>query len=151
MLKDDSEKMVIGMLIGLVIGLGLRCLPRYCETHVSLTQAMPWHYYGIYTILLTVAAVVFQGPDQWLWIVAAAISLLVTLWKFRKQRVQFSVRSMLLVTLFVAMICSARYYVPLTALLALLAMPAMEWTRLEEARRLALLPPLDRSEEADSQ
>ena len=149
MLNSDSNKMVIGMLIGQVIALGLRWLPRYGDTHVSLTQAMPWHYYGIVTILITVFAVVFRGPEQWMCFAAAVVSLLVTLWKFLKQRVQFSVRSMLLVTLLVAMICSARYYVPLTALFTLLAMPAMEWVRLEECRRLALLPPLDRSEEGD--
>jgi hypothetical protein len=50
-------------------------------------------------------------------------------WTFCKQRPQFSLRSIFLATVGVALLCSVAYYVPIAPLVMFLALCAMAWIR----------------------
>ncbi len=51
----------------------------------------------------------------------------IMVWKFVKARQQFTLRTLLLVTAGVAVLCSAAQYISLAPLLIFLAIPAAEW------------------------
>ena len=85
-------------------------------------QTTPWHFWIVMGIFTTYSAV----EDYWrhverrmpvlesrwiIHIVAAALFWLYAVMAFRKQRPQFSIRSLLIVTLVVAMLCSATHYI----------------------------------------
>jgi hypothetical protein len=88
--------------------------------------AVPWYQYGVSAVCIAVVAAEI-GEFDWPLAVLLAWALGCTVWAFYKQRPQWSIRSILLTTVFVAIVCGVSHYVPLTAIAILVATLVGVW------------------------
>ena len=96
----------------------------------------PWYHDGIVGVLLLLMGIDFShdlaGELSYSCVgvfAIAALFLASMARKFFTARQQFTLRTLMLVTLGVAILCSVSFYVPIVPLLIFLAIPALEWAR----------------------
>ncbi len=102
-------------------------------------EISPWYCDGIWGVfwvamgiaMIGVATVRHSSPLSWAgYFVFAGACLATMLLKFFRARQQFTLRTLMLVTLGVAILCSTSRYVPIVDLLVFLILPAWVWARL---------------------
>lgn len=117
---------IIFLLGGLV---GLRLFEAWLRSRAASTPAQRgarlWYYWAVQALAFT--ALAFVGRFSPILAAIALCSWGSTIYQFYRQRAQFSLRSMCLVTLVVAAVCSASYYVTAAVLIVLLCAFVATW------------------------
>jgi hypothetical protein len=132
---EHNDTTLFWLAAAFVFSAGIRYLPRYRGIVVRRDRPMPWQYHTMATIYIAALAIVLES---WLMLAVAAVSLLVAMWKFWKQRVQFAIRDLLVLTFVVALFCSAGYYLPITPLLVFVGFVGMTCVCYEQCRKESL-------------
>jgi hypothetical protein len=98
-------------------------------------QPLSWYCHGILGVYLVVLGITLsrdrygnQAPYLWvLFYVSAGLCFAITALNFFEAHQQFTLRTLMLVTLGVAVLCSVSRYVPIATLI-FLGLPAFAWT-----------------------
>ena len=93
---------------------------------------LPWYAFGVFGLYVASRALMYmRGPSEHpdcfvvAFLVAAGVFLLLAVWKFFKDRQQFTLGTLMLVTSGVALFFSLSYYVSAVPLLIFLAFPSL--------------------------
>jgi len=96
----------------------------------------PWYYHGIAGILFAIIGI--NSPHNlsentsYLCVSSFAIAGLcfaTMVWKFIRVRQQFTLRTLMLAALGIAILCGVSVYIPMVPLVVFLAVPALKWAR----------------------
>lgn len=132
MLNHEYEPMLtaIAASIGSLIALVLLRFCRASRKSRGAGRQVPQCYLrGIGVLVLTAWAYAFRQDGFALFMMAggAAFNLVLAIRLFFKERPQFTLRSLFLLTLGVAMLCSTSYYVPIAPVILVAAIPLFVW------------------------
>jgi hypothetical protein len=119
----DTALILICLAITVPVGVLVAVFLRRGRRHVwerfhRTAGAMPW-YFHVLAAALFVGMIAAAGRSPVFAAAFTAVAVLcfaVMFFAFRRQRFQFGLRSLFAVTLAVAVLCSASYYVPVASL-----------------------------------
>ena len=104
--------------------------------HRPVRPLPPWCFAGILGVVTLALAITisndpFRGPSSPIFLVFLSVFVgvffLLMVWTFVATRQQFTLQTLMLVTLGIALLCSVSCYVPIVPLLILLGIPATAW------------------------
>ncbi len=105
---------------------GLIAVP-FAFQHRPVQPLPPWCFPGILGVFTLALATTTRGPSSSMFLVVffvfAGVFFAGAVWDFFKARQQFTIRTLMLVTLGVAILCSVSFYVPIVPLLFFLTIP----------------------------